>query len=257
MPSNIPDDLPAAGAAKPGGRFDPRTPWSPGAAALAAVVVLAVAIAVSMFAAVGIGTLLWGVKGQSSGQLGGQSLGMATLACMQAVIIAGMLWLAGWYGGKRREVLSLELPPATAWLVAPAVMLAVLLPYNVAVWLLWPNTFTQDLRPFADMARSDAVWIAFAAVGIGAPLSEELMFRGFLLSALARNRWGFPAAALLTTFGWTLLHFSYSVVGLTEVFIVGLLFSWLMWWYGSLWLLIGLHALYNGGQMVALMLIDI
>ena len=47
-----------------------------------------------------------------------------------------------------------------------------------------------DLRPFVRLFGEQWV-LALLVVGIGAPLSEELLFRGFLLSALARSRLGF------------------------------------------------------------------
>ena len=60
-------------------------------------------------------------------------------------------------------------------------------------------------------------------IGIGAPLSEELLFRGFLFSALAKSRLGSrrgrPDLAL-----WTLLHVGYSIFGLIEVFVDRALF---------------------------------
>ena len=52
-----------------------------------------------------------------------------------------------------------------------------------------------DLRPFVRHAQRAEWVLALLVVGIGAPLSEELLFRGFLLSALARSRLGFAGAA--------------------------------------------------------------
>ena len=55
-----------------------------------------------------------------------------------------------------------------------------------------------DLRPFVQLFGERWV-LALLVVGIGAPLSEELLFRGFLLSALAGSRVGFWGGALITT----------------------------------------------------------
>ena len=90
------------------------------------------------------------------------------------------------------------------------------------------------------------------AIVVGAPLSEELLFRGFLLSALAQSRLGYFGAALLTTLGWTVLHAGYSGLGLIEVFLAGLLFSWLLWRTGNLWVPIACHAFYNGIVLFAI-----
>ena len=52
-----------------------------------------------------------------------------------------------------------------------------------------------DLRPFVGFMTGPDWLLALLVVGIGAPLSEELLFRGFLLSALAGTRFGFLGAA--------------------------------------------------------------
>jgi len=41
---------------------------------------------------------------------------------------------------------------------------------------------------------------------IGAPFVEEFMFRGFLLSALAKSKIGFWSAAIFTDAAWTAVH---------------------------------------------------
>jgi membrane protease YdiL (CAAX protease family) len=82
-------------------------------------------------------------------------------------------------------------------------------------------------------------------VGIGAPLSEELLFRGFLQAALARSRLGFAGGAVIASLLWTALHAGYSIPGIIEVFVIGLFFSWLLWRTGSLLVPIVCHALYN------------
>jgi membrane protease YdiL (CAAX protease family) len=95
-----------------------------------------------------------------------------------------------------------------------------------------------------------------AVVGLGAPLSEELLFRGFLLSALTRPL-GFWGAALLANAPWTALHWGYSSVGLTQVFVIGLFFSWLLWRTGSLRVPILCHAAFNGLVLLVLRYVDL
>ena len=48
------------------------------------------------------------------------------------------------------------------------------------------------------------------------------------------------------------MHMGYSILGLAEVFMIGLYFCWLMWRFGNLWLTIALHAFYNGAQFLIL-----
>jgi membrane protease YdiL (CAAX protease family) len=93
-------------------------------------------------------------------------------------------------------------------------------------------------------------------LAIGAPLSEELIYRGFLLSALARTRLGFWGAALVVTAVWTALH-DYSAFGVVGVFMMGPVLSWLLWRTGSLRVTIFCHALNNALALVAHQLITL
>jgi CAAX protease family protein len=83
-------------------------------------------------------------------------------------------------------------------------------------------------------------------------LSEELLFRGFLLAALAGSAVGFWPGALIVTGLWTVLHAGYSPAGIVEVFLIGLYFSWLLWRTGSLRVAIFCHAFYNSLVVLAL-----
>jgi membrane protease YdiL (CAAX protease family) len=102
-----------------------------------------------------------------------------------------------------------------------------------------------DLRQFVPLVTGPEWMLALLAVGIGAPLSEELLFRGFLQAALTRSRLGFAGGAVLSSLLWTALHAGYSIPGIIEVFVIGLFFSWLLWRTGSLLVPIVCHALYN------------
>jgi membrane protease YdiL (CAAX protease family) len=176
------------------------------------------------------------------------------LFSLQATIIGLVLMLAGWFGGRRWAVLALARPwPSASTLGAAfALMLLVLLPYNAVVLTLARETVEQDLRPFMGLLRSDAGWLFAIAIGIGAPLSEELLFRGFLLGALARTYLGFFGATLVTTLAWTALHAGYSGFGLVEVFVAGLFFCWILWRTGSLWPPLFCHTLYNSSIIAIL-----
>ena len=78
-----------------------------------------------------------------------------------------------------------------------------------------------------------------------APVWEELAFRGFLQSALAKSRLGFWPAALVSNTIWTALHFGYSAAGLASVFLAGLMLFWLVWRTGSVRIAIVAHMVAN------------
>lgn len=169
------------------------------------------------------------------------------LALSQVAIIAIAWWAAGFLGGDRRAVLQLdrELPGFRDVVIALAGLALVIGTYNLVVYLLRPDLFMSDVAPFLPMLQSPIWPITALAVGIGAPISEELLFRGFLLSALARWRAGFWPAAIVSNIAWTSFHLGYSIAGLLEVFLGGMFFSWLLWRTGSLWLPIICHAVTN------------
>ena len=255
--TRAPDQDPASTTAA----FGARTPWTAAAAIFFVLVTVLTAGGVAVMA----GTVYFQI-GQwlqrSSSTIASDHVTIANtmlaMIVMQSVIIAMVWWGAGRFGGKRLAVLSLApLPSPGVLLIGLGGMVALLAPYNLAVYLLWPGEFGQDLRPFADLARSPVAWLGALVVAIGAPLSEELLFRGFLLPAVTKTGYGFRGAAVLTTLGWTLLHLGYSVAGLLEVLIIGLYFSWLMWRYSSLWLPLVLHGLYNGLQLALLAVLPV
>jgi uncharacterized protein len=112
---------------------------------------------------------------------------------------------------------------------------------------------TSDMKGMADIFRGPWWLLALVVVGIGAPLSEELLFRGFLQPALLQTRLGFWGASAVTTTLWTAMHAGYSLVGLTEVFLIGLMFCLMLRRTGSLRVTIAVHAIYN--TLIALVVI--
>jgi membrane protease YdiL (CAAX protease family) len=226
--------------------YVPRTPWGP-VQALAVGLLIVVSSAAVMLAS-GLlprlaGTGLWR---QDPGELG--ALGIWQVSTVLLTVLASSL-----RGGRVRDVLALG-PPAGAPLVYLRALLAMAL-LQVSVSFVQYSYFQHDmyadLRPFVRLFGDHWV-LALLVVGVGAPLSEELLFRGFLLSALAGSRIGFWGGAVISTALWTALHAGYSAVGIVEVFLIGLFFSWLLWRTGSLRVAIFCHALYNSLIVVAL-----
>ncbi len=235
--------------------FGARTPWSAGAATMFGVIAVVLALFVAALAQpihAGLGDWIGrslGAPGENAGLVANT---MLTLMAMQAMMAGAAWWGAGHYGGDRRRVLSIDQGLAlTPFLWGLLGMIALLGPYNLFVYALFPSQFAADLRPMWDLARSSVNWLVGLAVIIGAPLAEELLFRGFLLPALTKTSRGFWGAAVVTTFGWTALHF-YSIAGMIEVFMIGIYFAWLVRRYGTLLLPMALHALYNGLQFAVL-----
>jgi membrane protease YdiL (CAAX protease family) len=236
-----------------------RTPWSAGRALLATTAIVGLSIAVGLAA-------LWLLRGGTTHiGLGGprgaadDTAGLHLFAMWQLAVVVLTLFASRLFGGRITEVLALK-PSAGGWrsYVGAVLLLALLQTVLSAVqYATRSGDLYVDLRPFVDLVRGPNWGLAATVIGLGAPLSEELLFRGFLLSALAKTRLRFWGGAILASGFWTVLHAGYSAVGVLEVFLVGLLFSWLLWRTGSLRVPIFCHAVYNTLIVLALRFADL
>lgn len=92
-----------------------------------------------------------------------------------------------------------------------------------------------------------------------APVFEEMLFRGFIFTGLARSRVGVAGAIVLTTAMWTFVHQHFTVdwfnelYGLAVLFGAGLIFALARVRTGSLTASIALHAIWNA----MLLLVDV
>ncbi len=233
--------------------YTPKTPWTALWASLAALAIIGLSVAGAVLV-LGTGFVAGtSVSGSGPGQRRQDLSALATLAVWQAIAVVLTILASALFGGKVRDVLALRAPTGSRLVYVKAVLLMAALQVAVATvqYTLFPHDMYADLRPL--MRLFGEQWIlALLVVGIGAPLSEELLFRGFLLSALARSRLGFAGGAVITTVWWTALHAGYSAAGIVEVFLIGLFFSWLLWRTGSLRVPIFCHALYNSLIVVVL-----
>lgn len=225
------------------------TPWGPTAA-------LAVALLASLAPVlVGIAGLVAETSGLISPDGQTQFDGAPSLASpfMLAQMIVGQLlslsiiWLAAGWRGARTETLRLA-SPQTGWLEAAAlgVLLIVAIgPIELLLYRLAGLDLFTDGRWLLEGLRSP-VWLGIVvAAVILAPLWEEITFRGFLLSALAKSSLGFWPAAVLSSALWTLLHWGYSWPGLSSVFLAGIGLSWIMKRTGSMRAVVVAHGVIN------------
>ncbi len=113
------------------------------------------------------------------------------------------------------------------------------------VFALNPDALRHDLQPFSEMMQSRTWWLIWLAAGVGAPLSEELLFRGLIYGALRRSPLGFIGATLTTAVTWALLHANYSIYGLCAITLIGIYLAWLRERTGSLATPIVCHGAYN------------
>lgn len=230
-------------AATPRYAYVPRTGWPAWAVLPATFAIFLGASAIGFCVSYAI--VAWAPAGAESDVVPMHML-LAGLAGVQVGIIALTILFAGFFSSDRAETLALR-PPVGGWGVLPLSLIplfALTGIWTVALLLWRPDIVVADLRPFQEMMKAGVLPVLIL-IAVGAPLSEELLFRGFLFSGLAKSRLGLIGTSILTSIGWTALHAGYSVFGLLEVLVIGLYFSWLLVRTGSLWVTIFAHAVYN------------
>ncbi len=94
------------------------------------------------------------------------------------------------------------------------------------------------------------VALAFVAVSVGAPVAEELLFRG-LLFRLARGRWGVAGGVVITALFFGVAHWEpWSLFGLVGL---GALLALLYHWTGSLLAPMAAHGVHNAVSLTLML----
>lgn len=106
--------------------------------------------------------------------------------------------------------------------------------------MLFMDSLAQTANP---------LWVLILAVVLIIPIYEELIFRGFMWSALVNSKLGIVGAILITSGVFAWVHFQYGVVELMMIFALALLFGMARLYSGSLKLPIFLHITNNSMAM--------
>jgi membrane protease YdiL (CAAX protease family) len=166
----------------------------------------------------------------------------------ELVVLYGAAKLAGW---SAREYLGLVMPSRRELIFSLAVIVALVVVIDTVTWLLGRDVVTPFQVDIYRSARETGSWLPLLiAVVVGAPLAEEIMFRGFLFRGWARTpRQVWPAIIVISAL-WALMHTQYNWFGIGQIFIIGLVLGWLRWASGSTLLVILLHGLVNAWATV-------
>jgi uncharacterized protein len=105
-----------------------------------------------------------------------------------------------------------------------------------------PGFMTDLLKSGRDTGAALMLLFAFS---VAAPMSEEVLARGFLYRGWSASFLRVPGAIILSSLLWTIVHLQYDLYFLAEVFSIGLWFGYMRYRANSLWLTIVLHALNN------------
>ena len=172
-------------------RYVPESPWGPGSA-VAVAIVAALAPAFIVF-----GLTVWLADVDPATLAGAHTLA-SPLFLLQMVLgqifSLAIIWFAAGRGGQRTQVLRLRPREETPVLTAAGLgllLIAAIAPVELLLYRLAGLELFTDGRWLLDGLRSEYWWGVLIAAVVLAPLWEELVFRGFLLSALAKTRLGF------------------------------------------------------------------
>lgn len=169
---------------------------------------------------------------------------LAGLTMAQAVISAGLVVLLTrpWHGVSRARMLGLERIGARRLAAGvAAILVAVFLLTEVPQYLLG----ISDRAALKWITELSPQWLAVLLIVIAAPVSEELIFRGFIYGGLAPSAVGPIGAVVLTSAIWAVVHVQYSWPVMLQIFIYGLVFGVARWRMGSLWPPMVAHGLIN------------
>ena len=112
-------------------------------------------------------------------------------------------------------------------------------------------------RPLVDdtflgfFTSADQLVLLWTAVVLFAPLSEEILFRGFLIRGLQGTRLGNTGAIALSAITWAAIHFHYGAFEISYLVILGVLLGVARVTTNSIYTCIIVHAMNNIGVMVA------
>src|SRR3954466_3166690 len=122
----------------------------------------------------------------------------------------------------------------------------------VAGWDLLARMLGRDISPgfMVDVLKSaqadGALWLLVIAFAVAAPITEEVMVRGFLYRGWSESALRATGAVLLSSLVWTAMHAQYYDWFLfTEVMSIGLLLGYMRYRSNSTWLTIVMHGINN------------
>lgn len=212
-----------------------------GLAAMAAWIAAQFAVALILFAWFGIATP---AVSKSEGERALFSLVVALASAPAPILVLAMATRLAHC--RFAEYLALVWPSRRDFAIGIACVVVLLPLGDLASHLSGRDVVPPFVIDAYKQARDGGglVLLAFAFV-VAAPVMEEFIFRGFLLPGFTTRYTGIAGAAILTSACWAAMHVQYEFFFIAQIFLLGLVFSWLRWRSGSTTLTLVLHGLIN------------
>lgn len=151
----------------------------------------------------------------------GDILAVATFLSTPACLLAIAALQVDDRGASFEDTLALRVPSGAAlgrWMLALVALAALC---DALTWLLGKPIVPEFLE--ATYRSADGKAAFWLALTLGAPLFEEVFFRGFVITGLAASRLGPAGAVIVSSAVWAAIHTQYDLYGIATIFILGLL----------------------------------
>jgi membrane protease YdiL (CAAX protease family) len=176
----------------------------------------------------------------------GTVISLSVIMGLPAVL--AVLWLATRLSGTPfSEYLALR---RTSWgnlLIGILALIALVVGWDMVARAIGREVAPGFMVEVLKSAQGDgALWLLVIAFSVAAPVTEELMVRGFLYRGWSASFLGPVGAIVLSSLVWTAMHAQYYDWFLfSEVMSIGLLLGFMRWRSNSTWLTIVMHGLNN------------
>lgn len=190
------------------------------------------------------------------------------IGLLPASLLTGLVawWFASLNGGHARDRLALHRPKFswTGWIVTVGGFIVAMYVFIVALVVIFnidvsqyapgpdgqsPETGSAGLvkETIFDLANEPLLfWPTLGSIMIGAPLAEELIFRGQFFTALRKTWLGGTGATVISSAVWSLMHITEPWFAIGLIFVMGLVLGFLLLRFGSLLLTMVCHGAWNG-----------
>lgn len=184
-------------------------------------------------------------------------------ALLLSVLPAGLLTAyVAWILARRRgadplAVLALRAPAlgVFGWItIIGGFLFSIFAFFHVLSWLFDVDLTESGMveKAVTQLSHDPLYFLIAAGLVVGAPFAEEFTFRGQIFAALSQTRAGLIGASIITSALWAVMHITQPHHVIALLFLMGLALCWLLVRFGSLWVTILCHAVWNGISAVVL-----
>jgi membrane protease YdiL (CAAX protease family) len=170
---------------------------------------------------------------------------VSVTTCATTPVTIALCVLFAWLrrGISVKDYLGIRRVPPRAFVYWCVALLAVLVAFDlVNTWLGRPIVPDVMIQTYRTASLVPLLWVA---VIIGAPLAEEIFFRGFIFRGVEHSRLGPTGAILLTAAAWAIVHLQYDWFDMGSIFVLGLLLGVVRARTGSIVPGLVMHAITN------------